>query len=273
MREIMYDVSSIVIAVSLFVSMVVAMEIGFRLGRRHQDRTSEVISENSGAIQASMLGILALLLGFTFSLALNRHDERSQAVVNEANAIGTAWLRTQLLPEPFRPEIRGQMQLYVDLRMEAALLDMTRQEERDQLLLRTDEAIDQLWSHAAAAAAQEPNPVTTGLFLQALNEMFDAFGSRDAALARHVPEMVLFLLYGTFLMTGCVMGFTAGLAGQRNSFATYILTGLIVILVFIIIDLDRPRRGLIEINQQSLISLHAKIMQAKDSNAIQDQRP
>lgn len=255
----MYDVSSIGIALTLFVSMALIMEAGFRMGRWHQRRTAEVIGEHSSAIQGAMLGILALLLGFTFSLALNRYDERSQAVVNEANAIGTAWLRTELVPEPFRPQLREQMRSYINLRVDAAQLDLTRTGEREELLQRTDELIDQLWSQAAAAAAEEPNPVTTGLFLQALNDMIDAFGSRDAALARHVPEMVLFLLYATFLMTGSVMGFTAGLGGQRTSFATYIMTGLIVVLVFIIIDLDRPRRGLIEINQQSLISLQAKI--------------
>lgn len=265
MREIMYDINSIAIAVTLFVSMLLVMEFGFRLGRRHRRLTGSEPGENSGAIQGSMLGILALLLGFTFSLALNRYDERSQAVVDEANAIGTAWLRVQLVPEVFRQDIRELMQQYIGLRVDAAHLDLTRTREREQLLQNTDQIIDQLWSLATGAAAQEPNPVSTGLLLQALNDMIDAYGSRDAALARHVPEMVLFLLYGTFLMTGCVMGFTAGLGGQRNSFATYIMTGLIVILVFIIIDLDRPRRGLIEINQSSLTTLHTKILQQESS--------
>jgi hypothetical protein len=169
------------------------------------------------------------------------------------------------VPEAFRGDIREQMHQYIDLRINAAHLDLTRTGERTQLLLNTDQTIDQLWSLAAAAAAQEPNPVSTGLLLQALNDMIDAYGSRDAALARHVPEMVLFLLYGTFLMTGCVMGFTAGLGNQRNSFATHIMTALIVILVFIIIDLDRPRRGLIEINQQSLTDLHVKLLHSEHS--------
>jgi len=175
------------------------------------------------------------MLAFTFSMAGSRFEDRRQAVVTEANAIGTAWLRTELLPEAYRADIRGQMSRYINLRVEAGRLDLTHSEEREELLRRTGEVIDGIWAQATAAAAEVPNPVTTGLFVQALNEMFDAFGSRDAALARHVPEMVLFLLYGTFLMTGSVMGFTAGLGGQRTSYSTYIMTGLIVILVFIII--------------------------------------
>ena len=264
MREIMYDISSITIAIVLFVSMAVMIEIGFRLGRWATHHSKQAPGEHTGAIQGSMLGILALLLGFTFSLALNRHDERSQAVVYEANAIGTAWLRSQLVPADVQPQVRDLMRNHIDLRVSAAKLNMTKTEERGQLLQLTDQGLDQLWLLALAAAEKEPNPVTTGLFIQSLNDMIDAYGSRDAALERHVPEMVLFLLYGTFLMTGCVMGFTAGQSGHRTSFATYIMTGLIVVLVFIIIDLDRPRRGLININQQSLTALQAKIMSAPD---------
>jgi hypothetical protein len=83
--------------------------------------------------------------------------------------------------------------------------------------------------------------------------MFDSFGSRDAALSWHVPEIVLLLLYGTFLMTGIVLGFTSGLSGYRTSFVIYILVGLIVVLVYIVLDLDRPRRGFIHVNQQRML--------------------
>jgi hypothetical protein len=104
-----------------------------------------------------------------------------------------------------------------------------------------------------------PNPVTTGLYIQALNDMIDSCGSREAALNRHVPELVLLLLYGTFLMTGCVIGFTAGLSGHRTTYVTYAMVGLIVVLVFIIIDLDRPRRGLIRIDHSSLEELQKSV--------------
>lgn len=260
----MYDVSSIVIAVTLFISMIIVMEAGYRLGLWHRKKDGGKINENTSAIQGSMLGILALMLGFTFSLALSRFDDRSEAVVYEANAIGTAWLRVDLLPASAQPAIREQMRQYVTWRVDAGHLDLTRVDERHDILQQTDRVLDQLWALASEAAAQDPNPVKTGLFVQALNDMIDAYGSRDAALARHVPEMVLLLLYGTFLMTGSVMGFTTGQQGQRTSFVTYIMTGLIVILVFIIIDLDRPRRGLIEINQHSMESLQARILQAGD---------
>jgi hypothetical protein len=89
--------------------------------------------------------------------------------------------------------------------------------------------------------------------------MIDALEVRDAALNRHVPEVVLLLLYGTFLMTGSIVGYASGVYGHRASYITYVMVGLIVLLVFVIIDLDRPRRGLIEVSQKSLQDLQASI--------------
>jgi hypothetical protein len=89
-------------------------------------------------------------------------------------------------------------------------------------------------------------PATVNLYLQSLNAMIDSNAKRDAALDRHVPELVLFSLYGTFILTGSSLGYAAGVAGSRVSKGNYILVSLVVVLVFIIIDLDRPRRGLIE---------------------------
>lgn len=254
MTEVMYGLSSWLIAGILFVSMAFAIETGYRIGRR-SDYTSEPSRSHINAMQASLLGVLALLLGFTFSLALQRHDGRSAAVVDEANAIGTAALRAELLPEPARARARVELREYLDLRVEAGDVSLAREESRRALVAKAQQRADGLWALARQAAAENPNPVTTGLFVQALNEMFDAQGRREAALARHVPEVVLFLLYTTFLMTGVIVGYAAGVAGHRASFITYIMVALIVLLVFIIIDLDRPRRGLIEVNQASLVEL------------------
>jgi hypothetical protein len=113
----------------------------------------------------------------------------------------------------------------------------------------------------------EPNPVTTGLFVQSLNELIDSFGRRDAAVSRHVPEVVLLLLHGTFLIACVIIGYACGIGGQRPSLATYSMVALIVALVFVILDLDRPRRGLIEVSQKSLLDLQAAIRAEAGANA------
>ena len=259
MREFMYDLNSVWIAGILFVSMVVAVEAGYRIGLRTRAAASDSSKAHISAVQASLLGILALLLGFTFSLSLQRFNSRSEAVVDEANAIGTAYLRAQLLPAPLRDDLQKALRDYLDLRVEAGSFSLADHAGREALLAKTGRSQRALWAYARRAAEEDPRPVTTGLFIQSLNELIDSFGRRDAALNRHVPEMVLLLLYGTFLMAAIILGYASGVAGHRVSFVTYILVALIVLLVFIIIDLDRPRRGLIQVSHRSLTDLQAAL--------------
>jgi hypothetical protein len=264
-KEIMYDHSSVLIVGVLFVALMLATESGFRFGRRAGDGTSESSKSQINSIQASILGVLALLLGFTFSLSLQRYDSRSQAVISEANAIGTVMLRTELLPDSVRANTQALVRDYLDHRVRAAGISLDHADQRRAELRESDALLKKLWQNAIQAAAEQPNPVTTGLFISALNELIDAYGTRDAALNRHVPEAVLFLMFGTFILTASLVGYASGVSGHRASFATYILEVLIVFLVFIIIDLDRPRRGLIEVSHQSLIELQASVRAAVET--------
>jgi uncharacterized membrane protein (Fun14 family) len=259
MTELMYDVNSGVIAGVLFGSMLLAIEIGLRIGFRAKNSSNEASRSHVNAIQSSILGILALLLAFTFSLSLQRFDSRSEAVVNEANAIGTAYLRAQLLPTSLRDEVQTALREYLDLRVQAGSVSVVERAEREELMTKTARSQTELWSYARSAAEMDPNPVTTGLFIQSLNEVFDEFTARVAALDRHVPEMVLTLLYATFVMAGAIVGFASGGAGHRPSMVSYIMIALMVVLVFIILDLDRPRRGIIEVSRKSLVDLQASI--------------
>ena len=264
----MYDISSPLIAVILFASLALAIEGGHRIGRKFEPRAGERPKEHINTIQASLLGVLALLLGFTFSLSLQRYDSRSAAVVEEANAIGTAYLRAELLPSSIRDDVRGLLRDYLDLRIQMGAVTLVNEADRETLLVKANQQLGVLWSLAGRAVEEVPHPVKTGLFVQALNEMIDAFGKRDAVLNRHVPEVVLFLLYGTFLMTGVIVGYASGVAGHRASFVAYIMVALIVVLVFIIIDLDRPRRGLIQVSQKSLTDLQASIEESHGSDSM-----
>ncbi len=265
----MYDINSLTIATTLFATMLVAMEVGYRIGRRRHSSHTETTKSHVNTIQASLLGVLALLLGFTFSLALQRHDSRSVAVVDEANAVGTTYLRATLLPESVRADARLLLRDYVAGRMKGASIDLAQEEERAVQLAKSSAQLAALWELARRAAEEDPNPVTTGLFIQALNEQIDALGRRDAALSRHVPEVVLLLLYFTFLMTATIVGYAAGVAGHRASFVSYLMVALIVLLVFIIVDLDRPRRGLIEVSQKSFADLAAAMaVDGQESPAV-----
>lgn len=251
----LYSLGSGVIAAALLATLLLALEGGSRLGLRRHGRLSATYVSHVNALQASLLGILALLLGFTFSLALQRFDARSAAVVDEANAIGTSTLRARLLPSPLRGRAEDLLRDYVELRIAAGAVPLSAAARRDELIAAAAACQAELWEVAAEALRETATPLSASLFAQSVNELIDAFGSRDAALHRHVPEEVLLLLYLTFIMTGAIVGYAAGAGGHRPSLATYGMVVLIVVLVFIILDLDRPRRGFIQVSQRSLLEL------------------
>ncbi len=270
MKEFMYDIDSVLIVAVLFVSMILAIKAGYRVGRGIKwsaGDDKESFKAHINMIAASMLGILALLLGFTFSLSLQRFDSRSVAVVDEANAIGTAYLRAQMLPVAVRGVVQQSLRDYLDLRVQSSVLTLVDRDAQQALHQKATRAQSALWRLALQVAEEDPNPVRTGLFIQSLNELVDNFGRRDAALDRHVPELVLLLVFATFLMAGAIVGYAAGVAGHRASFITYIMVGLIVVLVFVILDLDRPRRGQIQVSQSSLIELKAAIKAEPNAGA------
>jgi hypothetical protein len=262
MKEWLYDINTGLIAGLLLLSMLVAMELGHLIGRRRSVSLKNEAKEHINDIQASVLGILALLLGFTFSLSLQRYDSRSDLVVEEANAIGTAYLRVQLLPEAMREDARQLLSNYVDLRVEESTLSLVQNAEREALMSRTSKLQSLLWTKAQKGVEADMNVYPPALFVESVNDLIDSYGKRNAALNRHVPEVVLVLLYCTFLMAGGIVGYATGVAEHRPSFASYLMVLLMVMLVFIILDLDRPRRGLIEVSQQPLVSLQSSIHQS-----------
>lgn len=269
MNEYLYEIPSLFIALGLLVSMLLAMELGYRIGLHRKEVTSEVSKEHINAIQGSILGILALLIGFTFSLSLQRYDTRTDAVIEEANAISTAYMRIQLLPEALQKAARDTMREYIDLRVITSHLAMTNNEEGKNQLARTAEVQAKLWDYARQGIEVDPNMYPPTMFAESVNGLIEHFRTRNAALDNHVPELVLLLLHGTLLMSGAIVGFSTGVAGHRPSLVTHVMVLLIVVLVFIIIDLDRPRRGLIRVSQASLIELQSSIHAQMDAISTQ----
>ncbi len=254
-HELLYGFSSVAIAATLFVAIVLCNEMGFRTGRFIQARTDSEVKALTGSIQASILGLLALLLGFTFSMSMQRYDNRSMALIDEANAIGTAVLRVQLLPEEYKKDANRLFREYVNLRVSIGKLDFTKQEERNAYNKKIADLQSELWSLAIAATNVDPRPVTTGAFVKSLNDVIDSQGRRNALLQMHVPEVVLVLLFIVFISSGGIMGYSAGLSGKRIIAPIMLVSLLITLIVFIIIDLDRPKRGLIQVNQGVMTEL------------------
>jgi len=241
----------LIIIIALFLS---SSEIGFRLGRWTQSKSNEPTRSQVNMLQAASLGLLALLLGFTFSMALTRFDIRKQLVLDEANAIGTTYLRAQLLPDPARKEVSDLLHHYVDVRLEfyQAGIDQGKLQKVDE---DTEKLHRALWSYAITTGGQDPRAIPTGLFIQSLNEVIDLHSKRMTAMENHVPESVFVLLLVVATLSLGLVGYGAGMGRDRNLLPTVISVLLIASVILLIMDLDRPRRGLIKVSQQSMVRL------------------
>jgi hypothetical protein len=251
----LYHASLLVIAVALLACLILADEAGYRLGVRERRRSNDGVRAQVGTIQGALLALFALLLGFTFSMAIERYDLRKQEVVKEANAIGTAALRVRLLPVEQREPATELFRKYVRVRVDATTRSTTDIEGQLALDAEASRLQASLWEVATAAADADARSVSAGLLVQAVNDMIDSKGEQDEARYNTVPETVILLLFGFAVLSIGVVGFGNGLVGSRALGATGALLFLIVLVILLIMDLDRPGRGLIRVSQYSLHKL------------------
>jgi len=253
--ELLYHQPVALIAIALLVCMVIAGELGYKLGRRGRQAHNEPTRIQIMNIQAATVGLLALLLGFTFAMALSRFEYRKQMVVKESNAIGTAALRSQFLPTSRDDEVHQLFRRYVEIRLESVLRTEQRSSEREQLDAEIGRIQRRLWDLANEAAEAEPQSIPLGLFTHAMNELIDIKATRDIAVANHVPESVLLFLMGLAVLAAMVLGYGNGLAGGRIISLTAAYCVIVVLVIVLIIDLDHPQQGLARTSQQGMMQL------------------
>jgi hypothetical protein len=240
------------LAAGLFLMLVGCCEVGFRAGRRMRGRPDHAGAvPNIGTVTAGMLGLLAFTLGLSISIAQGRFDGRRGLVVQEANAIGTAWLRAGLVAGEEGPEIRRLLAEYTQLRLDytTAAPDPARIEA---LNVRTGALQTALWQQMTELAQRLPNPIT-GHLAAALNEVFDmALAQRFAYESRVPSEILWMLLTGSVLAIGA-LGYQLGLGGHRFPLLSTLLVLMWVGGMLLIIDLSRPREGHIKPDARPLI--------------------
>jgi hypothetical protein len=224
-----------------------ATEFGWRLGIRTKGHGA---NGNVFALEQSLLGLLALIIGFTFLMALTRFEARREAVLNEANAIGTTALRARLLPAPHRAESLKLLREYAQIRIIPTGKSFA---ELPALIDRSNNIQEALWQQAKELSVKDNNMVPTGLFIQALNEMIDNQGKRLSALQNFIPHIVLLTLSGMAAITCGFAGYASGLDPLRTRLPVFITAFLVCSVIFVILDLDRPNVGLITISQQPMI--------------------
>ena len=232
-------------------------EVGFRVGLRHFRRPDIKRRQGQvGTLEGALLGMLGLLLGFTFAMAVARYDARRQHVLDEANAIGTTWLRAAFLSPTRCEEVRSLLRDYVQARLDLFAPAAT-EENRKTAPARSEVDKAELWKIATTAAQEVPSP-TIALFVESLNEMIDLDAKRVSGDHNHVPSSVWFLLMIVSATVCWCTGYATGVsAGERLGISLILLPLLVTVVITIVADLDRPRQGLITISQESMLQVQA----------------
>ncbi len=233
----------------------IAIEIGFRIGNYRRERSQPEKEGPVSAVVGATLGLLAFMLAFTFGLAATRFEDRTKIVGEEANTIGTTYLRAELLPEPYQSQIRGLLRDYVDVRLEAI-----QRGKLDLSLARSNELQGKLWSLAVANAALDTKSIPSGLFIEALNEMIDIHSRRVFVGVRNrIPGVIWLTLYLISMLAMGGMGYQEGLA---SAYRTLVAPGLVLtfsLVMVLIADLDRPQEGFMRVSQQAMLDLKASV--------------
>ena len=234
-----------------------ASELGVRTGFRLYAKHDEARKSQLAGVQAAALGLLGLLLGFTFAMAVARYDARRAMVLQEANVIGTTWLRAGLLPGDHPKQVRELLRRYLDVRLEYRRSFNDPAKLREALRISAD-IENAIWAHAETAARQSPNPVVVS-FISAVNDLIDTDAARVDAGRNHIPGgvWVLVLLVAAF---GCyTSAYNSGAAGARSNFTSLFLPLLLVIVIGLIFDIDHALQGSIGVSQQPLLELRETI--------------
>jgi CDP-diglyceride synthetase len=259
----MIDLNNYSLLTIFLVGLVVilaASEIGRRLGLSAGDRTSGNINTLEGAI----LGLLALMIGFTFAMSLARFEARRDAVLNEANTIGTTALRARLLPQPHKAEVLKLLREYVKIRLDITQRPVSRSELMSAID-RSNTLQEALWQQAIAVSTNDNAMVPVGLFIQTLNDMIDNQEKRLTALFNRVPNIVILALFGVAVIASAFAGYASGLEARRTAgLPVYIMGILVAVVILLIMDLDRPSAGFISVSQQPMIDTAASIAAIPD---------
>jgi hypothetical protein len=244
--------------VAILLLVLLSVEGGYRLGKYRRSRTEEEKEAPVGAMVGATLGLLGFMLAFTFGLAATRFDTRRQVLLDEANAIGTTYLRAGMLPDR-REEIRGLLRDYVDTRLQAV-----QSGDATEGIRRSEQLQDQLWAHAVAIGEKNPTSIVVGLFIQSLNEVIDLHAKRVmAGMRNRIPGAIWAALFTIAVFSLAAMGYHAGLSRTSRSIAQLAVAVTFSAVIGLIADLDRPQEGVLKVSQQALVDLRQSMQAPK----------
>lgn len=251
----------LVFAVLLLLGMLLMLEIGRRVGIRRRPTESEGERGSLGTIEGAIFALFGLLMAFTFSGAANRFNEKRMLIIEEVNAIETAYLRVGLAPAETQAPLRELFRHYVDARIETyrQLPDMVGALRQ---VARSREIQEEIWSMAEAVTRHTDAHIDAGkLLLPALNAMFDMASTRTMAWQVHPPEVIYVLLYCLGLICSLLAGYRMSIGPKRSWMHILGFTVMTVVITFVILDIEFPRSGLIRLahSEQAMLELRERM--------------
>ncbi len=253
---LLQSASSLFIAVIIFILIIICYLFGHWLRRKAIEKNPHDSAVELGAINGTLLGLLGLLLAFTFSMASSRFDTRRQVIVEEANNIGTVILRTDIYPDSVRQLLRDNLEKYVEARIIFYRAGLDRGKIAEGFT-KTDSLSHKIWLIAANYAKVNDVITRTSQLIPALNAMIDITTTRRAANEATIPDSIMYFLFILCICSAFLLGYD-----NKNKIDWIVVMGLAIMLsstVFTIIDLDRPRSGLIKMDgpNQKIIELRS----------------
>jgi hypothetical protein len=247
------------LAIAMFVGILACLEAGRWIGKRAIGQHGAGQQPGMGSLEGAVFALMGLLIAFTFSGALERFDGRRALVVQEANAIGTAWLRIDLLPAAAQPKLRQTFREYVDARI-ATYRKLPDIAAAKQELARSQQLQSEIWAQAVAAMRlPETRTSTEVLMMGALNEMFDITTTRVAATQIHPPGIVYAMLFGLALAAALLAGYHSAADKRRDWIHQFGFAAILALTLYVIFDIEHPRMGLVRVDaiDQVLVGVRA----------------
>jgi hypothetical protein len=244
-------------AIALLVGMLLLVELGRRLGTRRLSQETQAGRGDLGGIEAAVFGLFSLLIAFTFGGAAERFGEKRMLIAEEANDIGTAYLRLDLVPQDKQPALRELFRKYLDSRLDTyrKLPDMVAAREE---MAKSKSLQNEIWSNAVLATRLPESHSAAGmLLLPALNNMIDIATTRTMALQNHPPGIIFALLFALGLICSLLAGYRMANDPRRSWLHILGFTLFTVIIVNVILDIEYPRIGSIRLGNydQVLVDL------------------
>lgn len=245
----LYELDPAIVYPVILLLVAGAAELGKELGKRFPH--DEAGSAHLGTLTGAAIGLVGLLLAFSFSMALSRFEARRNWVLEEANAISSAANFALMLPQPVQKPILDLLRDYTEVRIG---LDIPFDPAKlDNDIARSILIQNRLWRQAVAVTATAPQSLAVYRFVASLNEVNNIHERRITALRYNVPTPVMIVLVGSAMMAMGFTGYLAGGSGAKRRMGNLIMSGTVAILILLIVDLNRPARGVILVPTTPLI--------------------